>query len=107
MDLRIWFVILAAGIITYLIRLSFIIALERLKLPDWFLRGLRYVPPAVLSAIIVPELANWNGQAVNLTWNNPQIIAGMVAVLVAWWTRNMFLTLIFGLICFFVLRIWM
>jgi branched-subunit amino acid transport protein len=66
MDLRIWFVILAAGIITYLIRLSFIIALERLKLPDWFLRGLRYVPPAVLSAIIVPELANWNGQAVNL-----------------------------------------
>ena len=107
MGVEIWFVILTAGMITYLIRLSFIIALDRLKFPDWFSRGLRYVPPAVLSAIIVPELANWNGQAVNLSWTNPQILAGIAAVLVAWRTRNMLLTLAIGLICFQVLRMWM
>ncbi len=106
MGLEIWFVILAAGVITYLIRLSFIIALDRLRFPDWFTRGLRYVPPAVLSAIIVPELANWNGQAVNLSWNNPQILAGIAAVLVAWRTRNVLLTLTVGLICFLVFQIW-
>lgn len=107
MDPRIWFVILAGGVITYLIRLSFIIALERLNLPDWFTRGLRYVPPAVLSAIILPELANWDGQVVNLSWTNPQILAGAVAILVAWRTRNVLLTLATGLVCFLALRFWM
>ena len=107
MDIRIWVVIIAGGVITYLIRLSFIIALERLKLPDWFTRGLRYVPPAVLSAIILPELANWNGKAVNITWNNPQILAGIAAILVAWRTRNVFITLAAGLVCFLMLRFWM
>jgi branched-subunit amino acid transport protein len=107
MGIKLWVVILAAGIITYLIRLSFIIALDRLTLPEWFSRGLRYVPPAVLSAIIVPELMNWNGQAVNISWSNPQIIAGIAAVLVAWRTRNVVLTLAAGLICFLVLQIWL
>lgn len=107
MELRLWLVILAAGVITYLIRLSFILMLERLKLPDWFSRGLRYVPPAVLSAIIVPELTNWNGVTVNLSWNNPQLIAGVLAIWVAWRTRNVVLTLVAGFLCFLFLRIWM
>ncbi len=107
MDAKIWFIIIAAGMITYLIRLSFIVALERLKLPDWFSQGLRFVPPAVLSAIILPELANWEGKAVNLTWSNPQILAGIVAILVAWRTRNVLVTLAAGLACFLVLQIWM
>lgn len=107
MDPRIWFVILAGGVITFLIRLSFIIAFGRLKLPDWFTRGLRYVPPAVLSAIILPELANWNGQVINISWNNPQILAGIVATAVAWRTRNVVITLASGLICFFLLQLWL
>lgn len=107
MEPRIWLVILAGGVITYLIRLSFILAMERLNLPDWFTRGLRYVPPAVLSAIILPELANWDGQAVDLSWTNPQMLAGIVAILVAWRTRNMLMTLVAGLVCFLLLRVWM
>jgi branched-subunit amino acid transport protein len=107
MGIGIWLVIIAAGIITYLIRLSFIIALERLKIPDWFRRGLRYVPPAVLSAIILPELANWNGETVNLTWDNPQLIAGIIAIMVAWRTRNVVLTLAAGMVCFLVLYLWL
>lgn len=107
MDTKIWFVIIAAGAITFLIRLSFIIALERLRLPDWFSRSLRFVPPAVLSAIIMPELANWDGKAIDLSWSNPQILAGIVAVLVAWRTRNVVITLIAGLGCFLVLQLWM
>lgn len=98
-------VVLAAGVITYLIRLSFILVLEHLTVPDWFSRGLRYVPPAVLSAILVPELANWNGK-IDLSWNNPQIIAGIAAILVAWRTRNVVLTLLSGFVCFLVLYIW-
>ncbi len=100
--MKLWWMIVGGGIITYSIRLSFILALERLRIPDWFSRGLRYVPPAVLSAIIVPELANWNGKMM-LSWNNPQIIAGIIAILVAWRTRNVVLTLAAGLVCFLAL----
>ena len=107
MDTRIWLVIIAGGVITYLIRLSFIYAFGRLDLPDWFTRGLRYVPPAVLSAIILPELANWDGQAINLSWQNPQILAGVVAIIAAWRTRNIFITLASGLACFLLLQMWM
>lgn len=104
--MKLWWTIIAAGLITYSIRLSFILALERLKMPGWFSRGLRYVPPAVLSAIIVPELATWKG-GIDLSWNNPQIIAGIVAGLVAWRTRNVVLTLAAGLVCFLALNLWL
>ena len=97
--MTLWWTILGAGIITFLTRLSFILALDRLKMPDWFIRGLRYVPPAVLSAILVPELAHWKG-ALTLSWTNPQIIAGSLAALVAWRTRNVVYTLAVGLTAF-------
>ncbi len=104
--MKLWWLIILAGVITYAFRLSFILALERLKMPGWFSRGLRYVPPAVLSAILVPALADWNGKT-NLSWSNPQIIAGIVAALVAWRTRNVLLTLLAGLLCFMILHIWL
>jgi branched-subunit amino acid transport protein len=104
--IKVWWVILAGGLITYAIRLSFILALERLNVPGWFTRGLRYVPPAVLSAILVPELAGWNGR-IDLTWNNPQLLAGALAALVAWRTKNVVLTLAVGLGCFLLSNLWM
>ncbi len=104
--MKLWWLIILAGVITYAFRLSFILALERLKMPGWFSRGLRYVPPAVLSAILVPALADWNGK-INLSWSNPQIIAGIVAALVAWRTRNVLLTLLAGLSCFLILHFWL
>lgn len=107
MGVKIWEIIIGGGIITYLIRLSFIALIGRLSLPEWFSRSLRYVPAAVLTAITVPELTNWNGKAVNITWNNPQLIAGTVAILVAWRTRNVVLTLAVGLLCFLLLHLWM
>jgi branched-subunit amino acid transport protein len=98
-----WILILAAGLITYAIRLSFILILERVTIPDWFRRSLRYVPAAVLSAILVPELSSWNGK-MDLSWNNPQIFAGLVASIVAWRTRNVVFTLLSGLACFLLLN---
>jgi branched-subunit amino acid transport protein len=100
--MKIWGIIIFAGLITYAIRLSFILILERIRIPEWFSRGLRYVPPAVLSALLVPALADLNGQ-VDLTWHNPQILAGILAILVAWRTRNVVYTLIAGLVSYLVL----
>jgi len=94
--MSIWLVIVAAGIATFATRLSFILLLEQVKLPDWFRRSLRFVPMTVLSAIILPELASPDG-AMNLSWRNPQLLAGAVAILVAWKTKNVILTILAGM----------
>jgi branched-subunit amino acid transport protein len=64
--------------------------------PDWFRRGLRFVPMAVLSAIILPELTNPNG-SLFISLRNPQLLAGAVAILVAWRTKNVILTIVAGM----------
>lgn len=93
--MRIWAFIIIAGVITYGIRLTFIIAYERIALPFWFRNGLRFVPAAVLSAILIPDLTTWHGK-MDLSFQNPQILAGAIAILIAWRTRNVVLTLISG-----------
>ena len=91
-----WLTIVIAGVVTFATRLSFIALLERIKVPVWFQRALRFVPAAVLSAIILPETATRNG-ALDLSLHNPQILAGCLAALVAWRTRNVLLTILVGM----------
>jgi branched-subunit amino acid transport protein len=98
-----WLAIILAGVITYSIRLSFIVLLNRIDVPVWFRRSLRFVPVAVLTAIIVPETATFQA-TVNLTLSNPQVPAALVAVLVAWRTRNVLLTIIAGMVAFLVFQ---
>lgn len=101
--MNIWLVMLIAGLLTFATRLSFIFLLDRIRVPDWFRRGLRFVPVAVLSAIILPELTSPNGDLF-LSWRNPQLLAGMVAILVAWRTKNVILTIMAGMAALVVLR---
>ncbi|HJQ15006.1 MAG TPA: AzlD domain-containing protein, partial [Anaerolineales bacterium] len=54
--MNIWLVMVLGGLITFLIRFSLIYLFGRFKIPETMRQALRYVPPAVLSAIIFPEL---------------------------------------------------
>jgi len=101
--MSLWLVILLAGLLTFGTRLSFILLLDRLKIPAWFRRGLRFVPVAVLSAIILPELASRN-TVLDLSLRNPQLYAGALAVLVAWRTRNVLLTIIVGMVALLIFQ---
>jgi branched-subunit amino acid transport protein len=101
--MSLWLVFLLAGLLTFGTRLSFILLLDRIKVPDWFRRGLRFVPAAVLSAIILPELVTHNA-ALDLTLRNPQLYAGALAVLVAWRTKNVLLTILTGMAALLVFQ---
>jgi branched-subunit amino acid transport protein len=98
-----WLIILIGGLLTFLTRLSFIILHDRIKVPDWFRRGLRFVPVAVLSAIILPSLTNPHGPLF-ISWRNPQLLAGMMAILVAWRSRSVILTIISGMAALLILQ---
>jgi branched-subunit amino acid transport protein len=101
--MSIWLMIFLAGLITFAIRLSFIFLLDRISVPQWFQRALRFVPAAVLSAIILPAVATRSG-ALDVSLRNPQLLSGAVAVWVAWRTKNIFLTIISGMIALIVLQ---
>jgi branched-subunit amino acid transport protein len=101
--MSIWWVLIVGGLLTIATRLSFILLLDRIKVPDWFRRGLRFVPVAVLSAIILPELTSPNG-SLFISWRNPQLLAGAVAVLVAAKTKNVILTILAGIAALLLLQ---
>jgi branched-subunit amino acid transport protein len=91
-----WLVMLAGGLLTYLLRLSFIVLLEHWQMPDLLRRALCFVPAAVFAAIIFPELVMHEG-GLNILPTNPRLIAGLLAGLVAWRTKNVLLTIGIGM----------
>ena len=76
--MNLWLLLACMGLITYAIRAVPILLMERITLPPLVLRGLRYVPPAVLSAVVLPELVRTNG-ALNISLGNPRLLAGLLA----------------------------
>lgn len=94
--------LIVIGLITFAIRASSIILIGRRELPPLIKRALRFVPPAVLSAIIAPELLQPGG-TLNLSLSNARLLAGVLAILVAWRTRNVILTIVAGMIVLWLL----
>jgi branched-subunit amino acid transport protein len=96
-------IVAGMGLVTYAIRLSLIVLLGRVRVPPVIQRALRFVPPAVLSAIVFPELL-LPGGTLNLSMGNPRLLAGMLAALVVWRTRNVFLAIAVGMLVFWALQ---
>src|SRR5512139_1318821 len=94
--MNLWPVMLLAGLATYAIRLSFILLIGVRKPPEMAQRALRFVPPAVLTAIFVPEMVLPRGQ-IDLSLGNTRLVAGAIAIIVAWRTKNVFLTILVGM----------
>ena len=94
--MNIWLTMIIAGMITYGIRLSFIILFGQRDISEPIRRGLRFVPPAVLTAIIFPELLFPNG-TMELSLVNTRLMAGILAALVAWRTKSVVLTILVGM----------
>jgi branched-subunit amino acid transport protein len=101
--MSIWLVMLLGGLITFGMRFSFIYLFGKLEVPEALRKALHYVPPAVFSAIIFPELFLHEG-TLHLSLENTRLLAGLVAIAVAWFTKNTLITIIVGMIALFVLQ---
>ena len=91
--LTVWTVILAIGIGTYLIRLSFLGLIGGRALPPLVLRLLRYTPVAVLPGIALP-LVMWPA-ATGGEPDLPRLLAGAATLAIGIGLRNVLLS-IFG-----------
>jgi branched-subunit amino acid transport protein len=102
--MTLWLTILGMGLITYAIRLSFILLGERGQAVAVFQRGLKFVPTAVLSAIILPELLQPGG-TLDISLGNARLLAGLVAAFVAWRSQNSLGTIGAGMGVLWVLQL--
>jgi branched-subunit amino acid transport protein len=97
-----WLTIIGMGLATYLTRITMIVLVGRREVPGWAGRALRFVPVTVLPALVAPELLRPGG-GWDFGLGNARLIAGLVAILVAWRTRSALLTIIIGMGLFWLM----
>jgi len=102
--MNIWLVMVISGFITFGMRFSLIFLLGKFHIPVTMRKALHYVPPAVLSAIVFPELLYRSSQ-LDISLGNTRLLAGVIAILVAWYSKNTLITILAGMIALFVLQV--
>ena len=100
----IWVVMVYAGFLTYLTRFSMFSKTFARWLPGWIEVPLHYVPIAMLTAIIVPEVLLIEGSLSLSPYENLQLVAASLAILIALATRSVFITIASGLASLWILQ---
>ena len=75
----------------------------KITMPEWLRRALKYVPAAVLAALVFPALTHPAG-VLDISLNNLRLLAGLGGALVAWKTRNVLWTLVTGMALLWILQ---
>lgn len=107
-DETVWLVIAVAGIGTFTIRASFLFLLGYVDgVPPRAERALRFVPAAVLAALVVPAFLQVDGEPLAsvptladaaAVFAGPRFLAGTVAAAVAYRTESILATIVIGLV---------
>lgn len=95
-DLALWALFVAIGLGTFALRVSFIQAYGRLRIPPLLSQALAYVPASVLAALVFPAVTHPGGEMA-LDPGNARLLAAALAALVAWRTKSILLTLASGM----------
>jgi branched-subunit amino acid transport protein len=95
--------ILGMALVTYTPRLLPVWLLSSKSLPPLVIAWLRYVPVAVLAAMLFPSIVVQDNQ-VNIGLNNLFFWAAFPSLLVAWKTRSFFGSVIVGMAVVAIVR---
>lgn len=96
-------IILGMAVVTFMTRFGSFIFFRQTGIPAWLERWLKHVPTAILTSLIVPSLLLPKGEF-DLTFGNSYLLAGIVAVFVAYKSRNAMTTLSVSMAAMFLLR---
>jgi len=102
-----WFVIAGMALVTCLPRVVPILLLSGKKMPKTVERWLSFVPPAILAALLAPELFldRNDPTAPILVFSSVYLKAAIPAFIVAWKTKSLFGTVATGIVAAALLRI--
>ena len=96
--------LLGMAVVTYVPRLLPLWVLSSRSLPPLVVTWLRYVPVAVLAAMLLPSLVITD-QNINLGFGNIFLWAAIPAFLMAWKTRSLFGAVVAGMLAVAVFRL--
>lgn len=99
--MTIWAIVLLVALGTYAMRASFLLVVGRFGIPPKLERGLRYIAPAVMAAIVAPAVVSADGALAF----DARVVAAVVGALVAWRWRSVPLTLVAGLGTFYAVSL--
>lgn len=100
----IWLLILVLGIGTFLLRVSFIQLGDFAEdLPDGVEEILELIPVAVLAALVFPRLFLVEGAGFQVL-ENIYLLTGVLSGMIAWWSKNLLLTVVFGMVLLWTLQ---
>lgn len=88
-------------LVTFLVRYPMLAVSGKISLPPRFLDLLRYVPPVVLTAIVVPAVLMPQDR-LWLSYSNARLIGAIVAVGMGCWQKNLLLTIVMSMGSFLV-----
>ncbi len=97
--------ILGMFLVTFGARYPALALVGRITLPNILVRALRYVPAAVLTAIIVPAVLIPDSSRLALHPNNPGLVAAVFSIFVAYRTKNLLWTIVIGMALFWAWRL--
>ena len=100
--LKLWAVIAIVGALNYASRLSFIAIFARRHVPRLLERAFRYVPAAMLTALVVPMVAFAPEAAGDV--DVPRVAAAAIAGGVAFATRSTLRTIAAGMAALWLLQ---
>ena len=103
-DLTIWIVIVGLTAVTLVTRSLFLVLGDRFPLPERVQHGLRYAPACALMALVAPELFVTQ-DAIDVSFGNPRLIAGIAAAATILATRSMIAAMVIGMAAFTLLRL--
>lgn len=89
-------IIVGMALVTYIPRL-----IPMLNPMESDLKFLKYVPVSLFAALVFPELLLDQNQALSM---DAETLAGGIALLVAWRTKNIIFTMIAGLFVLYLLK---
>lgn len=102
----IWIVIFGMGLILFFNRYVFLEPRLPIRLGNNVLHFLRFAVPGMLTAICGPIIFMPEKQ-LNLNYDNPYLLASIVAIALVYFTRNTLLSIVLSMVVFFFLRWWL
>ena len=98
-----WLLILGMMVVTFGIRYFLLAFAGQIRMPPLLEASLNYIPPAVLTAMTVPAVLFPEGE-LHLSYNNPYLVAAVVATAAGIVTKSLLATIAIGLLAFFALQ---
>lgn len=99
-----FWLILGMFVITFGIRFIMFAFAGKITFPIWIQQSLRFVPPAVLTAIIVPSVVMHSGE-IDFSFNNVYLLAAIISVVISLVTKSLLKTIFFGMLVFLLLKL--